>query len=131
MASPLIPVLRESHEQFRCFLSGVFLCIQKQKQKSILFPFFFFLLNNISWISFSVSKYKTTSFYKKWLHGILSRGNNTGNLNHPLPMRIWVVSNCFDTVNNAVYNLVHISFCTCASIFVKEILRSGIFELGH
>lgn len=110
----------------------MFFCAYKNKNKrAYCFPFFFFLLNNISWISFSVSKYKTTSFYKKWLHGILSRGNNTGNLNHPLPMRIWVVSNCFDTVNNAVYNLVHISFCTCASIFVKEILRSGIFELGH
>lgn len=99
----------------------------KIKQHTVLQ--FAFLLNNITWLSFDVSKYKATSFYKKWLHGIPSCGNNTGYLNHPLPMGMWVVSNCFDTINDAVDNSVYISFCISARFSVEELPGGGIAGL--
>lgn len=62
-------------------------------------------------------------------NGIPSWGNNTGYLSHPLPMGMWVVSNYFDPINDAVANLVYISFCISAVFFVEEIPRSGIAGL--
>ena len=61
---------------------------------------------------------------------IPSRGNNTGYLSHPLPMEMWVVSNYFDPINDAVAKSVYISFCISASFSVEEIPRSGIAGLG-
>lgn len=95
------------------------------KTKDHIVVRFAFLLNNISWLCFHVSKYKATSFYKKWLHGMPSCGKSRGSLNHPLPVEIWVVSNRFDTIHGAVYYFVHISFALC-TFSVEEIPRSGI-----
>lgn len=51
-----------------------------------------------------------------------------GYANHPLSMGMWVVFNCFDTINDAVYSVLNTSGAS-ASFSGEEIPRSGIVGL--